>query len=146
MADAATSVEEGIARMMALMHSGEHVVSRLRMADCLDTTAELASDLPLDPTVCGPRGALQGGLLATQVDTIAGRLAMRDVEPGSIVVTTDLTVHYLAGVTASPCHAEATTLRRSKRSVVIRVDVFSGHGGEHAASCTVAFKVVTPKL
>jgi uncharacterized protein (TIGR00369 family) len=64
------------------------------------------------------------------------------VEDGGIVVTSDLSVHYLAPVAQGPAHAVGRVLRRGSRAAVVRVDVHDGRDGPLAAACTVAFKVV----
>lgn len=137
-----TEMQQAIARFMETMASGDHVFSGLQMSDAEVPGAEIAVDLEIDHTVTGPRGALQGGVVATLADFVAGRLAMAEVDADSIVVTTDLTVHYLAPLIDGPAHAVGTTLRRSARNVVVRVDVFDGRGGTLAAACTLAFRVV----
>jgi uncharacterized protein (TIGR00369 family) len=140
--DAPTEMQQAIARFMETMASGDHVFSALQMTDVDVPGAEIAVDLEIDHAVTGPRGALQGGVIATLADFVGGRLAMQGVDPEAIVVTTDLTVHYLTPLIDGPAHAVGTTLRRAKRAIVVRVDVYDGAGGALAAACTLAFKVV----
>lgn len=136
-----TSLEEGIARHRAVLAEGRHILSGLPMRDVAVDDAELAVEVDVDETLTGPRGALQGGLVATLADIVAGRIAMQGLAEGELVVTSDLTVHYLAPV-LTVAHAVGRVLKRGKRGVTVRVDIFDGRGGRLAAACTLAFTVV----
>lgn len=133
-----------IARHKEVLANGEHLLSGLKMHDVEVEGADLAVELVVDETLTNPGGALQGGLVATLADIVGGRMAMVGVDDRSIVVTSDLTVHYLAGVTGGCAHAVGHVLRRGRRAVVTRVEVYDGRGGELAAACQLAFTVVTP--
>ena len=134
-----------IARHKEVLANGEHLLSGLRMQDVEVEGADLAVELVVDETLTNPGGALQGGLVATLADIVGGRMAMVGVDDRSIVVTSDLTVHYLAGVTGGCAHAVGHVLRRGRRAVVTRVEVYDGRGGELAAACQLAFTIVTPR-
>jgi uncharacterized protein (TIGR00369 family) len=129
----------------AALAEGRHIFSALRMQDVEVDGADLAIELELDESLAGPRGALQGGLVATLADIVGGRLAMQSAGDDGIPVTTDLTVHYLAPVQTGPAHAIGRVLRRGTRGVVVRVDVHDGPGGPLAAACTLAFTIVKPQ-
>lgn len=88
-------------------------------ADC-----DLAMEMPVTPRVSNNRGALQGGLVATLVDVVAGRAAVHALPPGYGAATSDMNLHYLSGVTVGPARAEARVLRAGKRMVVVQVDVY----------------------
>ncbi len=139
-----SEVVEAIERHKAVLAEGRHLLSRLQTRDVEVEGADLAVELTIDDTVGGPRGALQGGLVATLADIVGGRLAMQGLEDGAIVVTSDLTVHYLAGVFTT-AHAVGRVLRRGARAVVVRVDVHDGRDGPLAAACTLAFTIVRPQ-
>jgi uncharacterized protein (TIGR00369 family) len=128
-------------RMVA---SGEHLFAQLGLRDVDVASAELAIEMDLTPRVGNPRGALQGGLLATMVDIVAGRLAIQGLAEGLTVATSDLTIHYLAPVTVGPARAEGTVLRRGRRAVVVHVDIRDVGRDCLAAVSTVAFAVVGP--
>lgn len=134
-----------IARHKEVLADGTHLLSGLRMQDVAVEGADLAVELVVDETLSNPGGALQGGLVATLADIVGGRMAMVGVDDRSIVVTSDLTVHYLAGVTGGCAHAVGHVLRRGRRAVVTRVEVYDGRGGELAAACQLAFTIVTPR-
>jgi acyl-coenzyme A thioesterase PaaI-like protein len=66
---------------------------------------------------------------------------MQGVPEGGILVTTDLTVHYLGPIQHGPALAVGHVLRRGRKTVVVRVDVFDGHGGPLGAACQLAFSI-----
>jgi uncharacterized protein (TIGR00369 family) len=137
-------VPAAIARHKEVLASGEHLLSGLGMRDVEVDGADLAIELDVDATLAGPRGALQGGLVATLADIVGGRMAMVGLGEGSIVVTSDMTVHYL-GPVMTTAHAVGHVLRRGRRSVVTRVEVYDGRDGPLAAACQLAFTIVTPR-
>ncbi len=118
--------------------SGGHLLQQLDMRDVDAAGADLAVELTLDGRVSNPRGALQGGIIATLVDIVAGRAVLAG-EPGNAVATSDLSVHYLRGVTAGPARAVATVVRRGNRSAVVTVDIFdAGANAGTGTLCAVA--------
>lgn len=139
-----TDVSAAIERHQEVLRRGEHVLSGLRMRDVAVDGADLTVELELDDSVTNPTGALQGGLVATLADIVGGRMAMTGLDPHSIVVTSDLTVHYLGPVQHGPAHARGHVLRRGRRAVVTRVDIHDGPDGPLAAACQLAFTVVRP--
>jgi uncharacterized protein (TIGR00369 family) len=138
-----TKTQQAIAAFLELIESGEHMFSAMEMVTVDEADGELVVDLPFDARHAGPRGHLQGGVTATLADYVGGRLAMSGLEPNQIVVTTDLTVHYLSGIESGLARAVATTLRAGRAMRVVRVDIFDGVDGPLAAACTAAFRVVT---
>ena len=140
-----TDMSAAIERHQEVLRRGEHVLSGLRMRDVHVEGADLAVELDLDDSVANPTGALQGGLVATLADIVGGRMAMRGLDGASIVVTSDLTVHYLGPVQQGPAHAVGHVLRRGRRAVVTRVDIHDGRDGPLAAACQLAFTVVRPR-
>jgi len=139
-----STVAEAIERHKQVLAEGRHVLSGLRMRQVEVDGADLAVELDLDETVTNPTGALQGGLVATLADIVGGRMAMVGLDEHSIVVTSDLTVHYLGPVRRGPAHAVGHVLRRGRRAVVTRVDIHDGRDGPLAAACQLAFTVVRP--
>lgn len=100
---------------------------------------EVVVELPTAPHVMNTNGGLQGGLLATLVDVVAGKLAMRQLAPGETVVTSDLHLHYLRAVTSGSARATARITHCGKRSMVIQVEVIATPGDELALIATVRF-------
>lgn len=146
MTERRTNMAEAIQRHSAVVAEGRHLFSGLRMRDVVVDGADLAVELDLDETIANPTGALQGGLVATLADIVGGRMAMDGLDDHSIVVTADLTVHYVGPVQRGPAHAVGRVLRRGRRNVVTRVDVFDGRDGPLAAACQLAFTIVRPSV
>lgn len=119
-----------------------HVLAQFTMRDVEVEDADLGVELTLTPDLANPLGSLQGGMVATLADIVAGRLALSGVVDDEAVTTTDLTVHYLAPLVAGPARAEGCVLRRGRRHVVIRVDITDVGAERLAAVATVAFAVV----
>ena len=145
MSDAAeeTKMQRTIAAFLEFVESGEHMFSALEWVTVEEGDGELVVDLPFDARHAGPRGHLQGGVTATLADYVGGRLAMGGLQPNQLVVTSDLTVHYLSGIESGLARAVATMLRAGRGTRVVRVDIYDGVDGPLAAACTVAFRVVT---
>jgi len=122
-----------------------HLFAQLDLRDVVVEGADLAMEMPTAPHLTNARGALQGGLIATLIDVVAGRAALEGMPSLESVATSDLTVHYLAPVVVGPARAEARVLRRGRRSVVLRVEVYDGGTDRLAAVSTIAFAVLEPR-
>ena len=120
--------------------SGEHLLQQLNFRDVEHPGADLAIEMDIDHRVKNPRGALQGGLVATLVDVVAGR-AVVDTGPRETVATADLTIHYLRGITVGPALATARVVRRGRTLAVVTVDVSDVGSGDLCAVATVAFSI-----
>jgi uncharacterized protein (TIGR00369 family) len=122
----------------------KHLFAQLKMRDVEVEGVELAMEMPTAPDRTNARGALQGGLIATLVDIVAGRLALQGQPSDQSVATSDLTIHYLAPILTGPARAEARVLRRGSRSVVLNVEVYDAGEERLAAVATIAFAVLRP--
>jgi uncharacterized protein (TIGR00369 family) len=125
-----------------VLATGGHLLQQLQLRDVEAAGADLAVELTVDSRVTNPRGALQGGLLATLVDIVAGRAVLAG-GPRDGVATSDLSVRFLRGVTVGPARAVATVVHRGNRSAVVTVDVVDVGTGTLCAVATAAF-AVTP--
>jgi len=123
-----------------VLAAGGHLLQQLSMRDVVVEGCDLAVEMDLDGRVTNPRGALQGGLMATLVDIVAGRAVLTG-GPRDGVATSDLTIHYLRGLTVGPARAAATVVRRGARSAVVSVDVVDAGSGSLCAVATVGFSV-----
>jgi uncharacterized protein (TIGR00369 family) len=85
--------------------------------------ADLVMEMQITPKVVNGSGALQGGLLATLVDSVAGFCVMQGDVAGRRPATSEMQISFLAGARVGPVRAAAHVLRRGGRSVVVRVDV-----------------------
>ena len=125
------------------MHPGErHLFVDLGMHDVAAIGCDLAMEMAVTPRVSNSRGVMQGGLIATLIDVVAGRAAVASMPPGYGVATADMTIHYLTGVTVGPARAEAQVLRAGKRMVVVRVDVYDAGRDVLATTSTATFVAV----
>lgn len=106
---------------------------------------DLAMEMGTAPHLTNSRGALQGGLIATLIDIVAGRVALAGVASAESVATSDLTIHYLAPVLDGPAQARAKVLRRGSRSVVVQVEVYDVAADKLAAVSTIAFAIMRPR-
>jgi uncharacterized protein (TIGR00369 family) len=119
-----------------------HLLGELGMYDVPAEGCDLAMEIPVTPRVANSRGGLQGGLLATLVDIVAGRAALASLPPGYSAATSDMNLHFMSAVTVGPARAEATVLRQGKRMCVVRVEVRDMGRDVWAATATATFVVV----
>ena len=106
--------------------------------------ADWVMEMEITPRVVNSSGALQGGLLATLIDSVAGMSLMPGVMqgdvPGPRPVTSEMQVSFLAAARVGPVRAAAHILHRGRRSAVVRVDVRDvGADDLHVAVGTLRF-------
>jgi uncharacterized protein (TIGR00369 family) len=123
-----------------------HFLAQLDFRDVEVDGVDLAMEMGTGPHLTNNRGALQGGLIATLIDIVAGRLALQGLPAGAGVATSDLNIHYLAPVLDGPAQARAKVLRRGSRSVVVDVEVYDVAADTLAAVSTIAFAIMRPRL
>jgi len=126
------------------LRAGDHVLGSLGLVDVDVEGAELAIEMPVTPRLANSRGGLQGGLIATLIDIVAGRLAMGGADAGHSSATSDMSIHFLAPIVEGPARAEGRVLRRGRRSVVVHVDVRDLATDRLAAVSTISFTVLAP--
>jgi uncharacterized protein (TIGR00369 family) len=122
-----------------------HFLAQLDLRDVEVEGVDLAMEMGTAPHLTNSRGALQGGLIATLIDIVAGRVALAGVASAESVATSDLTIHYLAPVLDGPAQARAKVLRRGSRSVVVQVEVYDVAADKLAAVSTIAFAIMRPR-
>jgi uncharacterized protein (TIGR00369 family) len=110
----------------------------LRVVDPVGAAA--AIEIDLEPKVLNGHDALQGGVLATMVDVVGGQAVHATLSEPSTFVTRDLSVHYLRRLSLGPVRAVATVRQRSRRNVVMQVDVVDREGNLGAIA-TLTFAV-----
>jgi uncharacterized protein (TIGR00369 family) len=101
--------------------------------------------LPVHPGVMNPRGALQGGVIATLVDVAAGRVAHHLAGEGKTAPTADMHIRFLAPITVGPALAIARLLRRGKSLILVQVDVHDAARDVLAVTSTLAFSILTAR-
>ena len=78
-------------------------------------------ELEITDEIRGPVGAVHGGIIASLVDRVGAYAAVQ--ASGRSVVTSTVTLSYLAGATGGPLRASAVPLRVGGRQGVIEVRV-----------------------
>jgi uncharacterized protein (TIGR00369 family) len=102
--------------------------------------SDWAVEMDVTPQVMNGAGALQGGLLATLIDMVAGISLVRGENAYVRTATSEMQISFLAGARVGPVHAVAHVLRRGRRMAVVRVDVHDvGAANLHVAAATVTF-------
>lgn len=120
-----------------------HVLASLDMYDVpASPGCDWTMEMPVTREVSNNRGGLQGGLLTTLIDVAAGICAIQDLPPGETAATSDITVHFLSGVTVGPARADVKILRHGRSKIVLRVEVYDKGRDVLAATSTVAFTKV----
>jgi uncharacterized protein (TIGR00369 family) len=76
----------------------------------------------------GPAGSLEGGLVATLLDTAGATAAARALD--GLVATQSLSISFTAPVTVGPAVATGHPVRVSKRSAVVEVRVVDAGDGD----------------
>jgi uncharacterized protein (TIGR00369 family) len=120
----------------------DHLLAALKMRRVPTTNSDVAMELPVAANVVNDRGGLQGGLLATLADVVAGLAVLDGMPAGYSPATSDLSLHFLSAVTHGPALAEATVVRRGRRSAVVQVEVRDVGRDVLAAVCTVSFAFI----
>ena len=85
--------------------------------------ADWAMEMEITPRVVNTLGALQGGLLATLIDSVGGMALLDGGLTGPRHVTSELQVSFLAAAKVGPVRAVAHILHRGGKGAVVRVDV-----------------------
>jgi uncharacterized protein (TIGR00369 family) len=122
--------------------TGDHVLAELGMREVPATTGSFAMEMAVGPRLTNNRGGLQGGLLATMVDIVAGIAALDGLPEGHSLATADMHLHFLSAVTVGPAHAEARVIRRGKRTAVVQVEVHDRGRDVLSAISTLSFAVI----
>jgi uncharacterized protein (TIGR00369 family) len=119
-----------------------HVITELGIRTVPSAEADLVMEMDCTPQRVNIRGGLQGGLIATLVDVVAGMASLSGCPNGHVPTTTNLAVTFLASIQTGPARAEARIVRRGRRSIVVQVDVRDAGNDRLAAVSTVSFLVV----
>ena len=128
-----------------LLDGGAHFLQSLSMRDVPPTTGDFAMELDVTPSIKNPRGGVQGGLVATLADIVAGRALLEGLPEGHLLTTADLSINYLASNDVGPIRAEATIIRRGRHLCIVRVDITDTGTGRLTAISTLSFSVLSPR-
>jgi uncharacterized protein (TIGR00369 family) len=127
---------------LRLLDGGAHFLQALPMRDVPPTTGDFAMELDVTPSVKNPRGGVQGGLVATLADIVAGRALLDGLPAGHLLTTADLSIKYLASNDIGPVRAEATVIRRGRHLCIVQVDITDTGSGRLTAIATLSFSVL----
>jgi uncharacterized protein (TIGR00369 family) len=90
-------------------------------------------ELDITDGIRGPTGAVHGGVIASLVDRVAAYAAVRASQRH--VVTSNVSLSYLAAATGGPLQAVAELLRVGRRQGVVQVHVYdTGREGRLVAT------------
>jgi len=139
--EAAEARQRARAEHDAVIQAGDHLIQELALRDVPDDEGDLTIELDLNNRLTNPRGGLQGGLMATMADVVAGRAIFSGAPAGSACVTSDLTIHYLRPLTVGPARARAHVIQRGRTRAVANVEIIDTGTGRLSATCSVAFSI-----
>jgi uncharacterized protein (TIGR00369 family) len=138
-------VTEGAAEPSHPGLASGHAFESFDWRDVTVDGADWAMEMEVTPRVVNSSGVLQGGLLATLIDMVAGVSLQRGEKAYLRNATSEMQVSFLAGARVGPVRAVAHILRRGRRSAVVRVDVHDlGADNLYVATSTLTF-AVTPR-
>ncbi len=107
-----------------------------------DEGDEHVVELEITDDIRGPVGAVHGGLIASLVDRAGAYAAVR--ASGRSVVTSTVSLSYLAAATRGPLRAAAVPLRVGRRQGVIEVRVHDrGHDDLLVATALLTLSFVS---
>lgn len=95
------------------------------------------------PEMLTPFGNAHGGFVAALVDHVTGVVVYPLMEPGQWAATTEVKINYLAPVPAGPVEAQASVLAMTRRTAVVRGEVFAADRLVAAAQGTLT--IVDPR-
>ncbi len=137
--------ENALEEHTRLLDGGAHFLQQLSMREVPPSTGDFAMELDVTPNIKNPRGGVQGGLIATLADIVAGRALLEGLPPGHLLTTADLSINYLASNDVGPVRAEATIIRRGRNLCIVRVDITDIGAGRLTAISTLSFSVLQPR-
>ncbi|MFF5993196.1 PaaI family thioesterase [Lysinibacillus sp. KU-BSD001] len=100
--------------------------------------------IPVTPVIHNTIKVPHGGILATIADAAMGGLASRSVEEGKNVVTTNLTINYIATTKNKELIATGYFVNKGRRMIVMEC-VIEDETGKKLATATASFFVMEPR-
>jgi len=98
--------------------------------------------VPVVPSVCNDRGAMQVGVLAMLIDIVSGALAARVVYP-DLAVTGDLRIYSTQPAKTGEVTAVGSVLRAGRAAVVVEAEIIAGITKSGEASPSIGSTVAT---
>ncbi len=109
-----------------------------------DQNGSVVVELPVAPHITNHAGAIQGGFIATLVDTVAGRAVIGSLTGRKLVVTSDMNIRYIRGVREGFARGTARVVHSGRRSAVIDITVTEEPSGKLATVATANFAIMDP--
>ena len=103
----------------------DHMLRDMNMTLEYNEKESSTARIPVLPSVCNDRGAVQAGVLATLVDLASGALAARAVFP-DLAVTGDLRMYSTQPARTGEVTAVGSVLRAGRAAVVVKTEIIAG--------------------
>ena len=118
------------------------------IADALLNATDAAGGLPgllgIEHVRFEP-GRFFGGVTAAIADHVTGVVVYPLMESGQWAATTEVKVNYLAPIKAETIDAEATVVAMTKRSAVVRCELYRQHDRRVLAAAQATLTIVDPR-
>jgi uncharacterized protein (TIGR00369 family) len=137
--------ESALEEHTRLLDGGAHILQQLSIREVPPITGDFALELDVTPDLKNPRGGVQGGLIATLADIVAGRSLLDGLPEGHLLTTADLSIKYLASNDVGPIRAEATIIRRGRNLCIVQVEITDTGTDRLTAISTLSFSVLAPR-
>lgn len=100
----------------------------------------------IDPSLLTPFGNAHGGVTAAIVDHVTGVVLYPLMERGQWAATTEIKVNYVAPLKAETVDAEASVVAMTKRSAVVRCELYRQDEGRRVlAAAQATLTIVDPR-
>ena len=99
----------------------------------------------IDESLLTPFGNAHGGVTAAIADHVTGVVVYPLRESGQWAATTEVKVNYLAPIKAETIDAEATVVAMTKRSAVVRCELYRQHDRRVLAAAQATLTIVDPR-
>lgn len=100
----------------------------------------------IDQSLLTPFGNAHGGVTAAIVDHVTGVVVYPLMERGQWAATTEIKVNYLAPLKAETVDAEATVVAMTKRSAVVRCELYRQDASRRVlAAAQATLTIVDPR-
>lgn len=99
----------------------------------------------IDASLLTPFGNAHGGVTAAIADHVTGVVVYPLMEPGQWAATTEVKVNYLAPVKAETIDAEASVVAMTRRSAVVRCELYRQQDRRVLAAAQATLTIVDPR-
>lgn len=97
------------------------------------------------PELLTPFGNAHGGVTAAIADHATGVVVYPLMAPGQWAATTEMKLNYLAPLKAETVDVEASVLAMTRRSAVVRCEVYRGEDRRLLAAAQATLTIVDPR-